>query len=169
MKSRMLRKSFAIESLKRYPLLKINRYKILTLFFVSILGIVFAVVYFQQLLKDSYINKSICNDSIVRQYNDFTNNADSYMLNLRKLTNDVQNMPNYEDDITCQFIIYSYYANEFNATETRNALESIKQLQSEDQKINPSLKGIRSIDEMQVFVRGLEHNESIGDSADGSG
>lgn len=121
--------------------------------------------------KDSanFVSGKRCDQSIIDRHNQAIKSIDNFANNVKAVALDVESKKGYATDITCVFIVYQHYAYVQDVERSRQLLDIMKRLEQEGHSIDTNIVGRRTIQEMEVYVKGLEHNRDIGDKANGSG
>lgn len=101
---------------------------------------------------------NICDDEVVLRYNNSfkPENSKNFNADIKMLSKEIEAKRGYSKDITCNYLVYQYYSGQHDATKSRELLENIKNLSSKGKKINPKVKNLRPIDEMESFIKALE-------------
>lgn len=121
-------------------------------------------------------SQAICGPDTIIQYNQFLQDIEStdttessFDESFRQIVSPVESTPGYEQNPTCVYIAYQYYAYTQDTTRARQLLDMLKALDQQGSYIDDTILGKQTIEEMETYVRGLEHNQTIGDDADGNG
>jgi hypothetical protein len=81
----------------------------------------------------------------------------------------VESKKGYAKDITCAFIVYQHYAYTQNVEKSRQLFDVINALHKKGKRIDAKVLDQKTVEQMEMHVKSLEHNRDLGDKSDGSG
>lgn len=110
-----------------------------------------------------------CGQKDIERHNQAIKSTDNFANNVKAVALEVESKKGYTKDVTCVFIVYQHYSYAQDVDKSRQLLEIIKTLEKQGKRIDKRMVGIRTIEQMEMYVKSLEHNRDIGDKADGSG
>ncbi len=117
----------------------------------------------------NFVNGKRCDQTVIDRHNQAIKSTDDFANNVKAIALEVETKKGYTQDINCVYIVYEHYAYVQDIDRSRQLLDIMKSLEQKGRSIDASVVGRRTIQEMEVYVKSLEHNRDIGDKADGSG
>lgn len=138
---------------------------------LTVLGLIAVLLMFLLVINRTrianFVDGERCGEAIIVRYNNAS--GDSYTKELEEVAKDVESTAGYSRDITCNYIVYLHYANVRDVDKSRQLLETMKILKQQGKNIDAKILNQKSFEDMELFVKKLEHNRDIGDKSDGSG
>lgn len=144
------------------PRKKITQVAVVIVAIVLIAGTVFGLL---------VLRKPPCGGAILEEYLQALDTpvADEFDKKIKQVTEKIKSNPEYQEDITCAYMAYTYHAYKLDPEDMREHLEIIKRLYANGDRVDKKILNQKSIDEMEQFVRSLEASRDLGDKADGNG
>ena len=138
---------------------------------LTILGVAAVVGLFGVVLSTNpgLVGGKTCGDKIIDQHNQAIRSTENFADNVKKVAKSVEGKAGYKNDITCVYIVFQHYSYAQDVTKSRELFDTMKTLQQKGKRIDAKVLDQQSFEQMEMYVKSLEHNRDIGDKSDGSG
>jgi hypothetical protein len=117
----------------------------------------------------NYVTGKRCDETVITKYNNANRSIDNYAKEVEAVVKEVESKSGYAKDISCVYIVYTHYSHKQDASRSRELLETMKTLKQKGKSIDAKILDQKSFEDMEMYVKSLEHNRDIGDKRDGSG
>lgn len=90
---------------------------------------------------------NVCGKDIISKYNSVLNsgNADDYASSFKTLVDEINLLPNHDDDANCSFMLFNYYLYNGDATKAGEYIDKLKVQNSQGNYLSGDIKEIDSI------------------------
>lgn len=142
------------------------------LFMVAVVVLVAVVLGLSALNRDDLadlLDGSGCGQRVIDRHNKAIKSGNNFAKEVKATALAVESKKNYTQDITCVYIVYQHYSYIQDVGRSRQLLETIKTLEKKGDRIDKKVVGIRTVEQMEMYIKSLEHNRDIGEMSDGSG
>lgn len=154
---------------KSYNSQKVNNKKILMLLAVVVVAALLVLAWLRRTDITDFVSGNSCDRSVIDKHNKAVRSVDNFANSLKTSSLEVESKPGYTENITCVYIVYEHYAYLQDVNKTRELLNTFKALQQKGDKIDKRILDQKTYEQMEMYVKSLEHNRDIGDKSDGSG